>query len=259
MGSPYFIVDNDHIFRPFGMIINWTETVIPRMPALREEAEQIPGRDGDLLTQLTYDPRAFDFVLRTTPEYLPKSALLQLENRIKASLNKARGYPNGVELLFMRDRRTYYVSPSSTPFEIVKDYPCWFECRISLKAHDPFGYEAFDKRFRGTRNLRNIGNEDAETVVLIDGPNANPSFTAGPAIVEAGTIAPAEKYWYNGTVDSGEVLTIDSKTQTAYITGNGRERNVTGDWCGKFLVLPVGVTRVTAGFGIHVKYYNRWI
>jgi hypothetical protein len=242
--NPYFIVNADGIFEPFGMYVNWADSDIPAMPETRDETVTIPGQDGEIPTQITYAPLLFDFVLRTK-DGLTVQQKEDLKSLIKAKLNPTR--TKDVELLDIKTRKTHYVRLCGK-FDVIEEHPDWFECRVPLKAYDPYGYEAYNKKFRGTINLKNTGNEFAHTTIEIVGRVDSPSFTAN-----------GEYYKYTGIVADNERLVIDSLSQTAYIITPTGERNVLANWCGKFLTLPVGITRILADFNVKIQYKERWI
>lgn len=245
MSNPKFIVHPDGTFEPFDMTIIPNESDISSMPDIREESETIPGKDGEIPLEITYAPRHFDFVL-WTKEGLTEIEKEELKAKIADTLNVAR--KQDCELLFLKTRRTYYVRLAGR-FEITQEWATWFECRIPLKAYDPFGYETFERRKRGTFDLRNYGNEDADTTVYISGAIDNPSF-----------VADGVRYYYDGSIPEGAQLVIDSKTQTAYIENkDGEKTNALQGWCGKFLTIPPGSIRVLADFKVRIVHRNKWI
>ena len=250
MEKPSFIFNRDDwSFEPFGMTVNPEGSLLDEIPDVREESTTIPGQDGEIPLEITYQPRPFVFVLRSR-DGMSNQEKQDLKDKIYSAFNEAR--KEACSLLFLTTRRTYDVRATGRP-EIVQEWPGWFEMRFPLKAYDPYGYETFERKKRGTFSLTNNGNEYADTTISISGAVTNPSF-----------VADHKRYFYEGTIPVGSTLVVDSKMQHAYIeNAAGARTSAIQGWCGGqpnfFTIPPKSIVRVVADFSVKIVHRNKWI
>lgn len=233
-----FFVDENSILQPLGVRVTG-DSRYELLPATRDNAEEIPGRHGeiDFGTELKARLLEIDVV---TKEGLSPSEKNRLQRLYAMYLNPAKG-PK--KLVFADDiNKTYLVKYSGKIDPTNK--PTWFKFTIPFKMSNPFIMGSFKKTLVGSGTLVNEGTEETGLIIEITGPVTNPSLTIG-----------GETLSYNHAITTGQTLVIDTERQTAKI-GN---MNALDDYNGIFPKLQPGETKVISRNNITIKWRDKWI
>lgn len=238
----------ENIILPFKTLLDPTSSSIPFMPDVSEETDTVPGVDGEKQLSARYGSSNHILVMRSGPDLWPeeKEALIRDVEIFMAEAKKSVQ-----ELHYERFSRTYkvkFVGAGEKP----REYATWLEFRLTLKAHDPLGYEDFERLVTSIGVADNKGNEPAPAKIEFTGPLTN------PRVMVSGIV-----YSYTGAVPNGSVLVADAESQVAYLrNAQGVTTNANKGWNGNFLTLRVGpinnIESTTAANQFAVKWTNRW-
>lgn len=243
-------VTKKNIVLPFKMRLDIDSSVVPYMPEVVEEVENVPGVDGDKQLSARYSSTNHILVARSWPDITPNEKAAMVKD-IDAFIALARRETQ--QLHYEQLGRTYrvrYVGEAGKE----RERASWLEFRLPLKAHDPLGYADNESSLTGTGTANNRGNEPCPARIEFKGPAANPYI-----------IANGVTYRYTGAVAKGSTLVADAAEQRAYIRNDSSntQTNANRGWNGNYLVLQPGpatnVSAVSPGGGEFKLFWrNRW-
>jgi len=235
----FFLVDSNNVLQPLGVIVLRCKGREDLLPGTRENAEEIPGRHGEIDFGSEFRPRLLElYVAKNTDS----AAREQLKRTFAKFLNPLQG---AKPLIFADDTdKTYYVKYAGKID--LSQWPDYMEFTIPLKASDPIIIGTWEKVQTGSGTLTNEGTFETPLVIEIAGTVTNPSVVVGGQTLS-----------YTGSLASGDELVIDTGLMT--VTFNGV--NSLGNYSGGFPKLQPGETAVTAAAAGTTtwKWRDRWI
>lgn len=239
IASAYFVIDSDNILNPLGVQVT-RDNREEILPSVKNYTEKIPGKHGEQKFKSELKGKILELTVVTdemeTPE--DKIRLKELYRKYLDPLNGERS------LVFANDIERQYKVRYSGKIDI-ENYPTWLKFVIPFKMSSPFIQSSFENIQAGSGSIENKGDIETPIQIMITGSTTNPSLTFN-----------GEKLSYNGTIKSGETLTIDTAKRTAKI-GN---TNVLDNWCKKFPMLkPKKSINVVMGNNIAIKWKARWL
>lgn len=234
--STAFFISSDGQFRPLGVYV-LGDSRKGLLPAIREYSERIPGKHGEILFDTKLDPRIMELYVATGDGLQSKE---QVKRNIARYLNPTVGDKT---LIFADDLDKIYNVRYSGNIPLTQ-YADWFEFTIPFRLKNPYIIETFEQLLTGSGTITNKGNVETFLTIEVKGPVSNPTLIVGGAILA-----------YTGTLNAGQVLTIDTEKRTAKIIGV----NALDSYNGVFPRLPIGNTPVIAGNNVTFKWKGRWI
>jgi len=228
--NPFLELDEtNNQLLPLNIFVDFQESKIDTIPAIRESVETVAGLDGDILYDSTYSPRLFDLVCYT-PDNLSAEQKILYKQHITYTLNqlKTKAKPLLYQGKVYMVRLTGTMQPSN--------YAGWFNGTIQLKASDPFGYSQLVYILKRDGVIRCSGNVPIGLVIEIQGETTNPFVTINGV-----------KIAYNGTVPLNTTLSIDTENQQAFlINADGIKTNAINNVTGlqKKVQLQTATTQI---------------
>lgn len=238
-----FLLDynEDGMFRPINMIVNFSKSTIEALPAIRETVEQIPGVDGAMCFDIKYEPRAFNIEGWTLPD-LTRHERDKTEEEIAICLHAVR---DTERYLLYRDK--LYRVRMGGKMQIDK-HPSYLDLQIPLKAYDPHGEMVSHGLLIGSGEAVNNGAEICYPVFMIFGAYNNPTLTVNGV-----------EYAIAGTAIDGDITIIDCYNRTVMRVRDGVTTNIIGAWFLDFPAFPPGANTVSYSGVIITRYRGRFI
>lgn len=193
------LIQDDGIITPFD-IQSSNETKISLMPSTRDSYEEKDSADGDIDFETVYDMG--EFILHGIIEFTEDDDKNAILDTLKGQLNNCRA-PQ--ELTYECQPDKYILVRLTGKPEII-EFPHHFEIRAQFKT-DPVWYSVVEHAQTGSGTITNLGTFETPILIEIPGPATNPSISVGASIIA-----------YNSAVAAGQILMIDTNTQTAYIS-----------------------------------------
>ena len=211
---------------PFGLMMDWSQSVIPRAPEAESDEIQIAGVDGETLEHTRYRNRQFKVVAWSEDDLsqAEKDALVrQITEILDATKNETK------ILTFARTGVSFDVKYDG---ELgVEEGPSFLRAIIPLTA-SAYGYNRFEKQLDGSGLIQNAGIARVGVINRIAGECENPSFSMGDT----------DLLW-TGTVPAGSNLYIDHGKEVCYLEDSfGNKTNARQYLSGEFVKIPVGGT-----------------
>ena len=211
---------------PFGLMMDWSQSVIPRAPEAESDEIQIAGVDGETLEHTRYRNRQFKVVAWSEDDLtqVEKDALVrQITEILDATKNETK------TLTFARTGVSFDVKYDG---ELgVEEGPSFLRAIIPLTA-SAYGYNRFDKQLTGSGLIQNSGIARVGVINRIAGECENPSFSMGDV----------DLLW-TGTVPANSYLYIDHGKEVCYLEDSfGVKTNARQYLSGEFVKIPVGGT-----------------
>ena len=211
---------------PFGLMMDWSQSVIPRAPEAESDEIQIAGVDGETLEHTRYRNRQFKVVAWSEDDLsqAEKDALVrQITEILDATKNETK------TLTFARTGVSFDVKYDG---ELgVEEGPSFLRAIIPLTA-SAYGYNRFEKQLNGSGLIQNSGIARVGVINRIAGECENPSFSMGEV----------DLLW-TGTVPAGSHLYIDHGKEVCYLEDSfGNKTNARQYLTGEFVKIPVGGT-----------------
>lgn len=209
---------------PFGLMMDWSQSVIPRAPEAESDEIQIAGVDGETLEHTRYRNRQFKVVAWSEDDLsqAEKDALVrQITEILDATKNETK------TLTFARTGVSFDVKYDG---ELgVEEGPSFLRAIIPLTA-SAYGYNRFEKQVDGSGLIQNSGIARVGVINRIAGECENPSFSMGDV----------DLLW-TGTVPAGSHLYIDHGKEVCYLEDSfGNKTNARQYLTGEFVKIPVG-------------------
>lgn len=249
-------------------------TQSPGLPATRDRTLTIPGRPGEYDFGADLGPRLFTLDCLLYDAETPG----QLQDRIRqlaSHLIDPQGRPRTLPLIFeWEPDRVYFVRyAGQLPIHRLVTAG---EVTLPLSAHDPFAYDATETDWAaridpgGILEIAVSGNVESPIVLTLApveqlhaidmgsaGPDAEVPTVTNPSIsIGDKTIA------YDGVLEPGDELVIDTDRFTATLAGENVLDVVTGDFPrlqpGDQIVSYEDDTSNT-GADVRIRYKGRWI
>jgi predicted phage tail component-like protein len=240
VAKAYFVIDSYGILHPLNMTVLW-DSRYDLLPGTRDNAEEIPGRHGEIDFGSELGPRTLEIHVASKEEFDPKQRE-QIKRTLAAYLNPLLGVRT---LIFADDIEKTYQVKYAGKIDL-NQYVNWMTFTIPFKASDPFIIGTWEKQRAGNGTLTNEGTVETPLVIEITGPVASPSVMIG-----------GEALSYTGTLAEGDKLVIDTDKMTVAFNGV----NAIANYSGGFPKLQPGETAVTAAAAGTTtwKWRDRWI
>ena len=211
---------------PFGLMMDWSQSVIPRAPEAESDEIQIAGVDGETLEHTRYRNRQFKVVAWSEDDLtqVEKDALVrQITEILDATKNETK------TLTFARTGVSFDVKYDG---ELgVEEGPSFLRAIIPLTA-SAYGYNRFEKQLDGSGLIQNSGIARVGVINKIAGECKNPSFSMGDVDI-----------LWTGTVPANSYLYIDHGKEVCYLEDAfGNKTNARQYLSGEFVKIPVGGT-----------------
>ena len=211
---------------PFGLMMDWSQSVIPRAPEAESDEIQIAGVDGETLEHTRYRNRQFKVVAWSEDDLSQseKDALVrQITEILDATKNETK------TLTFARTGVSFDVKYDG---ELgVEEGPSFLRAIIPLTA-SAYGYNRFEKQLDGSGLIQNSGIARVGVINRIAGECENPSFSMGDV----------DLLW-TGTVPANSYLYIDHGKEVCYLEDSfGNKTNARQYLSGEFVKIPGGGT-----------------
>ena len=215
----------DWIF-PFGLMVDWNNSVFQRAPEAESDEIQIAGVDGETLEHTRYRNRPFKVVAWSEDNLTQqeKDALVrQITEILDATKNETK------TLTFARTGVSFDVKYDGELS--VEEGPSFIRATIPLNA-SAYGKNRFGKELSGSGLIQNSGIARIGVVNKIAGECVNPSFAMGDVDIS-----------WTGTVPAGSYLYIDHGKEVCYLEDPfGNKTNARKYMSGEFVKVPVGGT-----------------
>ena len=211
---------------PFGLMVDWKNSVFPRAPEAESDEIQIAGLDGETLEHTRYRNRQFNVVAWSEDDLSQqeKDALIrQITEILDATKNQTK------TLTFARTGVSFDVKYDG---ELnIEEAPSFIRATIPLNA-SAYGYNRFEKQLTGSGLIQNAGIARVGVVNRIAGECVNPSFAMGDFDIS-----------WTGTIPAGSYLFIDHGKEVCYLQDSfGNKTNARQYLNGEFVKIPVGGT-----------------
>jgi hypothetical protein len=211
---------------PFGLMVDWSQSVIPRAPEAESDEIQIAGVDGETLENTRYRNRQFKVVAWSEDDLSQseKDALVrQITEILDATKNQTK------KLTFARTDISFDVKYDGEL--VVEEGPSFVRAIIPLSA-SAYGRSSFDKEISGSGLIQNSGIARVGVINRIAGECENPSFSMGDVDIS-----------WAGTVPANSYLYIDHGKEVCYLEDSfGNKTNARQYLTGEFIKIPVGGT-----------------
>ena len=211
---------------PFGLMVDWKNSVFPRAPEAESDEIQIAGLDGETLEHTRYRNRQFNVVAWSEDDLSQqeKDALIrQITEILDATKNQTK------TLTFARTGVSFDVKYDG---ELnIEEAPSFIRATIPLNA-SAYGYNRFEKQVNGSGLIQNAGVARVGVINRIAGECENPSFAMGDVDIS-----------WTGTIPAGSYLFIDHGKEVCYLQDSfGNKTNARQYLNGEFVKIPVGGT-----------------
>lgn len=237
---PYIIINGVSSKNINGLLIQSLPPI--SKPKMRISAEEIDGRDGDIITTLGYG--AYDKVINVglkgdfniddVIEYFNTSGKITFSNELDKYYNFA--IYNQIDFNRLIRFRTASITLHVQPFKYSIDEP-------------PITWNNLHDQTIANISVRNTGNIYSRPKLTITGSNTITVYLANKQIFSIDLSA------------AGETIIIDAAGMNATDNdGNYLNRQVTGDYNNFMLAMGVNSLRVTGTMtNITLENYSRWI
>ena len=211
---------------PFGLMVDWKNSVFPRAPEAESDEIQIAGLDGETLEHTRYRNRQFNVVAWSEDDLSQqeKDALIrQITEILDATKNQTK------TLTFARTGVSFDVKYDG---ELnIEEAPSFIRATIPLNA-SAYGKSRFGKELSGSGLVQNAGIARVGVINRIAGECENPSFAMGDVDIS-----------WTGTIPAGSYLFIDHGKEVCYLQDSfGNKTNARQYLNGEFVKIPVGGT-----------------
>ena len=211
---------------PFGLMVDWKNSVFPRAPEAESDEIQISGLDGETLEHTRYRNRQFNVVAWSEDDLSQqeKDALIRkITEILDATKNQTK------TLTFARTGVSFDVKYDG---ELnIEEAPSFIRATIPFNA-SAYGYNRFEKQIDGSGLVQNAGLARVGVINRIAGECENPSFAMGDVDIS-----------WTGTIPEGSYLFIDHGKEVCYLQDSfGNKTNARQYLNGEFVKIPVGGT-----------------
>jgi predicted phage tail component-like protein len=239
IAKAYFIIDSERYLQPLNVLV-LQDSRYELFPSLKEFAETVPGKHGDIDFGNKLGSRILELHVATT-EGLTEVQKETLKRDFAKYLDSSIGVKN---LIFSDDIEKSYAVKYAGKIN-PKQYPEWFDFVIPFKMPDPYITGSYEHSKTGSGTITNSGNIETGLSIEISGPLTSPSITIGD-----------ETLIYTGIISTGQTLVIDTENMTAELDGVNVLNNLSGTLP---LYLEPGGTSVTASGQVCFIWKDRWV
>lgn len=246
--SDFYITKSDDgiydLIMPFNLIVDYSMTHIGFMPECVDTSTEMQGVDGEIVQDSVYKSRIFD-IFAVTLDGLNMQQKSEIKRDIAYILDSIK---KDTKKLTFADRETSFDVKYSGLADITTEAPGWLRFEIPLKSASSYGHKEFSRDLAGSGLLVNDGDKTVGALHKITGECVNPSFAIGGILMN-----------WNGTVNEGETLYIDTDNYTCYlIDKNGERHNAMKNYNGNFPRIPIGTIVLDARPGTEEHLYTEW-
>lgn len=246
--SDFYITKSDDgvydMIMPFDLIVDYSMTHIGFMPECVDTSTEMEGVDGEIVQDSVYKSRIFD-IFAVTLDGLTIQQKSEIKKNISYILDSIK---KNTKKLTFADHETSFDVKYSGLADITTDGPGWLRFEIPLKSASAYGHKEFSKDLLGSGLLVNDGDKTVGALHKITGECINPTFSIGGTLMT-----------WNGTVQEGETLYIDTDNYTCYlIDKNNVKHNAMKNYNGNFPRIPIGSIVLDANIGTEEHLYTEW-
>lgn len=207
---------------PFGLKIDWNNSVLQVMPEAELTTIEMPSIDGSIVEDTIYRDRLFNIV-----GYSELGLTIQEKESLKAHIAEVLDTTK-------KQKKKLTVQHSGISFDVkyngsadITEGPSYVRASIPFLA-SPYGNSSFDNDLEGAGLISNTGDAPLGVKHIIRGSVYSPSFTLGEIT-----------YTWTGNVPSGSSLVIDHEMMTCYIVdSNMKKHNALSKLKGNFQKIP---------------------
>lgn len=225
-------------FLPFGLKVDWGQTNIQVMPTAELTTIEMPGVDSSLIEDTVYKDRLFQIV-----SFSEQGLTVQEKEDLKRKIANILSTTKFEDKKLSIQSRGISFDARFEGTADIKEGPSYVKATIPIRCA-AYGYDMFEGSVVGSGLIVNEGVIPVGVTHKIQGRITNPSFTMG-----------GQQYVWYGTVQTGEVLTIDHEMYSVWITDvNGKQHNVLANFSGKFQKIPAGSSvAITVPSNVHIE------
>jgi predicted phage tail component-like protein len=239
IAKAYFIIDAESIMQPLGVLVVG-DSRFDIFPQLKEYTEEIPGKHGEINFGSNLGSRPLELHVASMDGMTPEE-----KEEFKRLCARYLNPVSGAKPLIFKDdiNKTYSVKYAGKidPTQ----YADWLEFTIPFKMTGSYIEGSFEKKQIGSGTITNSGNIETGLRIEISGAVTDPTVVIGDDTLS-----------YDGTINAGETLVIDTENMTAELDGENVLHNLTGDLP---LMLQPGETAVTADSNVTFIWRERWV
>lgn len=246
--SDFYITKSDDgvydMIMPFDLIVDYSMTHIGFMPECVDTSTEMEGVDGEIVQDSVYKSRIFD-IFAVTLDGLTIEQKSEIKKNISYILDSIK---KNTKKLTFADHETSFDVKYSGLADITTEGPGWLRFEIPLKSASSYGHKEFSRDLSGSGLLVNDGDKTVGALHKITGECINPTFSIGGTLMT-----------WNGTVQEGETLYIDTDNYTCYlIDKNNVKHNAMKNYNRNFPRIPIGSIVLDANIGTEEHLYTEW-
>ncbi len=237
----YFVVPDYDI----KCLISYSESDIPSMPEAVETAVSVPGRDGDIPLNTTYNPIPFNIVCYTEDNLTPEEKYAE-ETKMNKFLNSIK---NNTIKLKLESKGKYYDVKYNGQLTTT-NYPKHLQFSIPLKSSSSYAKDIDESYILGNGEKESNTIKEVGAVFVIEGPAQTPKIYLNDY-----------EMFYDNVLLSNTKLVIDSnKSTVTMINREGTETNAMRYYNHEFPKIQNGnnILKVSSGIDEDRQVSVRW-
>lgn len=164
----YFVVPDYDI----KCLVSYSESDIPSMPEAVETAVSVPGRDGDIPLNTTYNPIPFNIVCYTEDNLTPEEKYAE-ETKMNKFLNSIK---NNTIKLKLESKGKYYDVKYNGQLTTI-NYPKHLQFNIPLKSSSSYAKDIEEYYILGNGEKESDTIKEVGAVFVIEGPAQTPKIS----------------------------------------------------------------------------------
>lgn len=237
----YFVVPDYDI----KCLVSYSESDIPSMPEAVETSVNIPGRDGDIPLNTTYNPIPFNIVCYTEDNLTPEEKYAE-ETKMNKFLNSIK---NNTIKLKLENKGKYYDVKYNGQLTTI-NYPKHLQFSIPLKSSSSYAKDIDEYYILGNGEEESDTIKEVGAVFVIEGPAQTPKISLNDY-----------EMFYDNVLLSNTKLVIDSnKSTVTMINREGTATNAMRYYNHEFPKIQNGnnVLKVLSGIDEDRQVNVRW-
>ena len=237
----YFVVPDYDI----KCLVSYSESDIPSMPEAVETAVSVPGRDGDIPLNTTYNPIPFNIVCYTEDNLTPEEKYAE-ETKMNKFLNSIK---NNTIKLKLESKGKYYDVKYNGQLTTI-NYPKHLQFNIPLKSSSSYAKDIEEYYILGNGEKESDTIKEVGAVFVIEGPAQTPKISLNDY-----------EMFYDNVLLSNTKLVIDSnKSTVTMINREGTATNAMRYYNHEFPKIQNGnnVLKVLSGIDEDRQVNVRW-
>ena len=237
----YFVVPDYDI----KCLVSYSESDIPSMPEAVETAVSVPGRDGDIPLNTTYNPIPFNIVCYTEDNLTPEEKYAE-ETKMNKFLNSIK---NNTIKLKLESKGKYYDVKYNGQLTTI-NYPKHLQFSIPLKSSSSYAKDIDEYYILGNGEEESDTIKEVGAIFVIEGPAQTPKISLNDY-----------EMFYDNVLLSNTKLVIDSnKSTVTMINREGTATNAMRYYNHEFPKIQNGnnVLKVLSGIDEDRQVNVRW-